>query len=234
MTRFRFFRGNILMTQKQLARNNIILLICLLLIIFFYPALSKQRLLMRDVIFTAIILSGTYSLEFAKKTRNILIISGIVTIVLTWFYYFFAKDILGLVSFLSFFSFNMFITVFMIRHIAKSQKVTLTIIVNSINGYLLIGILGAVLLAIAETTQRFFFHINTGAINFAGDAAAGFHDYLYFSFVTLTTLGYGDITPVSALAKSLTVVIAISGQLYLTILIALLVGKYLSNPEKKS
>jgi hypothetical protein len=189
---------------------------------------------MRDVIFTAIILSGTYSLEFAKKTRNILIISGIVTIVLTWFYYFFAKDILGLVSFLSFFSFNMFITVFMIRHIAKSQKVTLTIIVNSINGYLLIGILGAVLLAIAETTQRFFFHINTGAINFAGDAAAGFHDYLYFSFVTLTTLGYGDITPVSALAKSLTVVIAISGQLYLTILIALLVGKYLSNPEKKS
>ena len=222
------------MTQKQLARNNIILLICLLLIIFFYPALSKQRLLMRDVIFTAIILSGTYSLEFAKKTRNILIISGIVTIVLTWFYYFFAKDILGLVSFLSFFSFNMFITVFMIRHIAKSQKVTLTIIVNSINGYLLIGILGAVLLAIAETTQRFFFHIHTGAINFAGDAAAGFHDYLYFSFVTLTTLGYGDITPVSALAKSLTVVIAISGQLYLTILIALLVGKYLSNPEKKS
>ena len=234
MTLFRFVRGNILMTQKQLARNNIILLICLLLIIFFYPALSKQRLLMRDVIFTAIILSGTYSLEFAKKTRNILIISGIVTIVLTWFYYFFAKDILGLVSFLSFFSFNMFITVFMIRHIAKSQKVTLTIIVNSINGYLLIGILGAVLLAIAETTQRFFFHINTGAINFAGDAAAGFHDYLYFSFVTLTTLGYGDITPVSALAKSLTVVIAISGQLYLTILIALLVGKYLSNPEKKS
>ena len=222
------------MTQKQLARNNIILLFCLLLVIFFYPALSKQRLLMRDVIFTAIILSGTYSLEFAKKTRNILIISGIVTIVLTWFYYFFAKDILGLVSFLSFFSFNMFVTVFMIRHIAKSQKVTLTIIVNSINGYLLIGILGAVLLAIAETTQRFFFHIDTGAINFAGDAAAGFHDYLYFSFVTLTTLGYGDITPVSALAKSLTVVIAISGQLYLTILIALLVGKYLSNPEKKS
>ena len=221
------------MTEKQLARNNIILLICLLLIIFFYPTLSKQRLLIRDVIFTAIILSGTYSLDFSKKIRNILIISGIVTIVLTWFYYFLPKDILGLVSFLSFFSFNMFVTVFMIRHIARSQEVTLTIIINSINGYLLIGILGAVLLAIAETIQKSFFHINTVAINFAGNAAAGFHDYLYFSFVTLTTLGYGDVTPVSAFAKSLTVVIAISGQLYLTILIALLVGKYLSNPEKR-
>jgi voltage-gated potassium channel len=221
------------MTQKQLARNNIILLFCLLLVIFFYPALSKQRLLMRDIIFTAIILSGTYSLDFAKKTRNILIISGIVTIVLTWIYYFFNKDILGLVSFLSFFSFNMFVTMFMIRHIARSKEVTLTIIINSINGYLLIGILGAVLLAIAETMQKSFFHTNARAINFAGDAAAGFHDYLYFSFVTLTTLGYGDVTPVSTFAKSLTVVIAISGQLYLTILIALLVGKYLSNPEKR-
>ena len=225
--------GNILMTQKQLARNNIILLFCLLLVIFFYPALSKQRLLIRDVIFTAIILSGTYSLDFAKKTRNILIISGIITIVLTWIYYFFDKDILGLASFLSFFSFNMFVTVFMIRHIARSKEVTLTIIINSINGYLLIGILGAVLLAIAENVQKSFFHINTRAINFAGDAAAGFHDYLYFSFVTLTTLGYGDITPVSAFAKSLTIVIAIVGQLYLTILIALLVGKYLTNPEKR-
>ena len=224
--------GNILMTQKQLTRNNIILLICLLLIIFFYPSLSKQRLLIRDIIFTAIILSGTYSLDFAQKPRNILFISGIVTIFLTWTDYFFAKDILRLVFFLSFFSFNMFITVFMVRHIARSQQVMLTIIINSINGYLLIGILGALLLAVAEITQKFFFHINTGAINFSGDTAAGFHDYIYFSFVTLTTLGYGDITPVSAFAKSLTILIAISGQLYLTILIAILVGKYLIRPGK--
>ena len=222
---------NILMTQKQLTRNNIILLVCLLLIIFFYPSLSKQRLLMRDIIFTAIILSGTYSLDFAKKTRNILIIPGIVTIFLTWIDHFFAKDILRLVSFLSFFSFNLFITMFMVRHIARSKEVTLTIIINSINGYLLIGILGTLLLAIANIVQKFFFHIDTGAINFAGKAAAGFHDYLYFSFVTLTTLGYGDITPVSAFAKSLTIVIAITGQLYLTILIAMLVGKYLSRTK---
>jgi voltage-gated potassium channel len=220
------------MTQKQLTRNNIILLICLLLIIFFYPALSTQRLLMKDIIFTAIILSGTYSLDFPKKNRRILIVSGIITIVLIWLDHFFINDALGLVSFLSFFCFNTFITVFMIRHIAKSQQITLTIIINSINGYLLIGVLGALLLAIAELVQKFFHHIDTRAINFAGDTVAGFHDYLYFSFVTLTTLGYGDITPVSAFAKSLTIVIAIVGQLYLTILVAMLVGKYLSRPGK--
>jgi voltage-gated potassium channel len=224
--------GHGVMTQKQLTRNNIILLICLLFTIFFYPSLSKQRLLMRDIIFTVIIVSGTYSLDFAKRTRNILIVSGALTIIMTWLGYVFVYDLLKLVSFLSFFCFNLFITVFMIRHIARSQQVTSTIIINSINGYLLIGILGAVLLAMMEIVQKFFFHIDTGAINFAGHTAAGFHDYLYFSFVTLTTLGYGDVIPVSAFAKSLTIVIAISGQLYLTILIAMLVGKYLSRPGK--
>lgn len=160
-------------------------------------------------------------------------VSGIITIVLTWLDYFFVSDVLGLVGFFSFFCFNIFIAVFMIRHIARSQQVTLTIILNAINGYLLIGILGAVLLTMASLIQKSFFHIDISAIKFAGDATAGFHDYLYFSFVTLTTLGYGDITPVSPFAKSLTIVIAIIGQLYLTILIAMLVGKYLSNHKKR-
>ena len=108
---------------------------------------------------------------------------------------------------LSFFFFNLFIVVLMVRHIAQSKKVNFTIILNSINGYLLIGILGAVLLIMAELLQKFLYHLNTGAINFAGGIAQGFHDFLYFSFVTLTTLGYGDVTPVSAFAKSVTLII---------------------------
>ncbi len=220
------------MTQKQLTRNNIILLICLLLIIFFFPSLSKQRLLMRDIIFSAIILFGSFSLDFAKKTRRILIVSGMVTICLSWLHYFFTNTVLGFAGFLSFFCFNLFIAVFMIRHIARSHRVTVTIIINSINGYLLIGVLGAVLLAMTEFMQKFFLKMDAGAIQFSGHAAEGFHDYLYFSFVTLTTLGYGDITPVSALAKSTTIIIAVTGQLYLTILIAMLVGKFLIRHEK--
>ena len=220
------------MEQKKLTRNNVILLTCLLVTIFFFPALTSHRLLLRDIIFTAIILSGIFSLDFAKKARRILIASGVVTICLSWLNYFFTNDLLGFVAFLSFFCFNLFITVFMIRHIARSKQVTVTIIINSINGYLLIGILGAVLLAITEIVQKIFLKLDTETINFAGSTAAGFHDYLYFSFVTLTTLGYGDITPVSTFAKSLTIIIAIVGQLYLTILVAMLVGKLLSRPEK--
>ncbi|MEM7717215.1 MAG: potassium channel family protein [Cyanobacteria bacterium P01_A01_bin.68] len=55
---------------------------------------------------------------------------------------------------------------------------------------------------------------------------------MYFSFTTLTTLGYGDIIPVSPLAKMLTNLEAIIGQLYPAILIAILVGGYISQRRK--
>ena len=219
------------MKQNKLTRNNIILLICLLVIILFYPLLSFYRLLMKIILFTAIIFFGTFSLDFVKRAKKILIASGTVTIFLNWLDYFFSNPVSDLVFFFSFFCFNLFIVVFMVRHIAKSKKVNVTIIINSINGYLLIGILGAVLLAMAEILQKFLYHLDTGAINFAGGTAQGFHDFLYFSFITLTTLGYGDVTPVSAFAKSVTLIIAVTGQLYLTILIAILVGKFLSRTE---
>jgi len=215
------------MTQNKLTRNNIILLICLLTTVLFQPLLLVHLGLIAKIIFTAIILSGTFALEFKKRTRNILIVSGTVAIFLNWLSYFIINDLLKITAFFSFFCFNMFITVFMIRHIARSQNVTLTILISSINAYLLIGVLGAVLLVMEEILRKLVFHLEAGAINFAGSSAQGFHDYLYFSFITMTTLGYGDIIPISSSAKSIAIIIAVAGQLYLTILVAMLVGKFL-------
>ncbi len=219
------------MTQNKLARNNIILLICLLIAVLFHPLLSVHSGLILKIIFTAIILSGIFSLEFRKRTRHILITFGIVTIFLNWLSFFIINDWLIITMYFSFFFFNMFITVFMIRHIARSKNVTLTILINSINAYLLIGVLGAVLLVMEEILRKIGFHLDAGGINFAGSGAQGFHDYLYFSFVTMTTLGYGDVTPVSSFAKSTTIIIAVAGQLYLTMLVAMLVGKFLSRTK---
>lgn len=215
------------MIQKKLTRNNIIL-ICLLIIILFLPVLSEK--VIRHLIFSAIIVLGSYSLDFRPKVRIILNASGTVTILLIWLYYFF--NLFGLAAFLSFFCFNVFITVFMIRHIFKSKRVTGTIIINSINCYLLIGLLGAVLLSMMEKIQKLVFQSDIAAINFIGSTAEGFHEYLYFSFVTLSTLGYGDITPISFIAKSITLIIAVTGQFYMTILVAVLVGKFLRQDEK--
>jgi voltage-gated potassium channel len=219
------------MPQNKLTINNLILLICLLIAVLFHPLLSVHLGLISKIIFTAIILFGTFALEFKKRTRNILIASGTVTIFLTWLSYFIINDWLKITAFFSFFCFNMFIAVFMIRHIARSKNVTLNILISSINGYLLIGVLGALWLAMEEILRKFVFHLDAGGIKFAGSGAQGFHDYLYFSFVTMTTLGYGDVTPVSSFAKSTTIIIAVAGQLYLTMLVAMLVAKFLSRTQ---
>jgi hypothetical protein len=66
------------------------------------------------------------------------------------------------------------------------------------------------------------------AASFAGAPAAdmGLSTSMYFSFVTIATLGYGDIVPVTAPARGLAVVEAISGQMYLAVLVARLVSLY--------
>jgi hypothetical protein len=57
-------------------------------------------------------------------------------------------------------------------------------------------------------------------------------EFQYFSFVTITTLGYGDITPVTEVAKAITALEAVVGQLYLVVAVAWLVGMYVSKKSK--
>ena len=58
--------------------------------------------------------------------------------------------------------------------------------------------------------------------------------YLYYSFVTITTLGYGDITPLTDKASGLAIVEAIIGQFYLVVLVAWLVGMYISKRQNEA
>jgi voltage-gated potassium channel Kch len=53
-------------------------------------------------------------------------------------------------------------------------------------------------------------------------------DLLYFSFVTLTTVGFGDVAPISILAKRLAIFEAAMGSIYMAIIIAMIVGRYMS------
>jgi hypothetical protein len=58
-------------------------------------------------------------------------------------------------------------------------------------------------------------------------------DAIYFSFVTLATLGYGDLVPVSRVARGLAVIEAVAGQLYLAVMIARLVGSYIQVADRR-
>jgi hypothetical protein len=56
--------------------------------------------------------------------------------------------------------------------------------------------------------------------------------FIYYSFVTMSTLGYGDITPISSPARSLSVLTAVVGQFYIAVLIARLVGMHIAQAQR--
>jgi len=63
------------------------------------------------------------------------------------------------------------------------------------------------------------------------EAGASISDYVYFSFITLMTIGYGDITPYSELAKKIVVIAALVGHFYTVFITALIIGKLFQNNQ---
>ncbi|NET37796.1 MAG: two pore domain potassium channel family protein [Cyanothece sp. SIO1E1] len=109
--------------------------------------------------------------------------------------------------------------------VAKSKRVTGNIICGAIAAYLLIGVSASLLATLIET-------VHPGAFLRGGELLSRdgvFDNLLYYSLVTLTTIGYGDITPNVAIAQSLSIALGLIGQIYLTVLVAMLVGKFLKD-----
>lgn len=90
--------------------------------------------------------------------------------------------------------------------------------------YLLIGLGWALAFSVLEHAQPGAFHDPSGGSPHDHAVLAGFPHLIYYSFTTLTTLGFGDIVPKSPLARALTTIEAVMGQLYLALLVARLVG----------
>jgi VanZ family protein len=95
-------------------------------------------------------------------------------------------------------------------------------IFGAVTLYLLLGLIWAVAYAAIESAMPGSF---AGKLN----PQSALADWAYFSFVTLTTVGYGDITPVARAARSLAMLEALIGQLYPAIIIARLVSLGPSN-----
>jgi voltage-gated potassium channel Kch len=106
------------------------------------------------------------------------------------------------------------------------------LVYGSISVYLLIGVAWAYVYSALESTSPGSFHYaqQTSSLD---TSPVPLSLVVYYSYVTLATLGYGDITPVTTPAQSLAVLEAITGQFYLTILVARLVGIFIFDKSKQ-
>ena len=118
-----------------------------------------------------------------------------------------------------------FIVAHLLRFIVRARRVDTNVLCAGISGYLLLGLLWLPMYVMVARLDPGAFTLPAGSS--AGATLDGFSAF-YFSFSTLCTVGYGDITPVSKVARMLAVTEAITGLFYVAVLISRLVALHSS------
>jgi hypothetical protein len=123
-----------------------------------------------------------------------------------------------------------------LKVIFTTRHVTLDLLCASLCVYLLLGLVWALAFSLMGIVNPLAFTFTQAAAK--GDFDLGLDsgqaaEAIYFSFATLTTLGYGDIVPSSHASRLLTVLEAVVAQLYLTVLVARLVGLHIVHSQER-
>ena len=137
-------------------------------------------------------------------------------------------DGITFIKLLSYFVFYGLVTYQIMNYVFLSKKVTGDVILGIICGYLSLGLLSFFLFYIIE-----YFEPNSYSnIVFSPDSIEVAKEQLmYFSYVTLLTIGYGEIVPLSEVAQKGAILVALMGQFYIAILTAIVVGKFINQAQ---
>ncbi|MGB2116092.1 MAG: ion channel [Flavobacteriaceae bacterium] len=118
----------------------------------------------------------------------------------------------------------------MIKQIWDSKIVDKSVFLGLMSGYLSLGLIAFFMfLAIESSFPNSFDGLSNSIIN---GASFKNESLLYYSFITLLTIGYGEITPLTAMAQKASILTGLMGQFYIVIVTAVVIGKYISNPKK--
>ena len=202
--------------KQVLPNSNLFLLISICFFIFiipFFPVSSHQYF--RGIFFSLIFFTSIFTLNSGRK---FIFTGAVIAFITEWIAEWINMPLLTYASLVTNILFFQIIVIKLIIQIARSKKASASVIFESINAYLLMGIMFAVWVTLAM-----LYDPNSFSFPFENPTTM---DYLYYTFVTMTTLGYGEITPTLPYAKSLSILIATSGQIYVAVIIAMLVGKY--------
>ena len=176
-----------------------------------------------QVLFTLLLFSGLYAVSDGKRALAVAAVFAGPALVLAWVGRFTVNTAVDGIEALLLAGFLVFTATQILKYIVRARRVTAELIFGAVSVYLMMGIGGAFLFAVLDLWSPGSLRMPSSAGS-AVDDATRFSAVAYYSFVTLTTLGYGDITPVSRLARSLSTLEAVKGQQYLAVLVARVVG----------
>jgi len=180
-----------------------------------------------QILLIVLIVTSIFIIQTLPRKRFLTygLVIALIVFLFIWNRYQALKYIEG-AAYIFLFAYFSFITYFLFKDLFRSKKITVSVIIGAFSGYFMIGVIcffifGYFDLAYPDTT-------NVDLTN-----ANGVEDMFYFSFITLTTIGYGDFAPTSALGQKIAILEGLIGQFYIAIVMAVLVGKFLANPEMK-
>ena len=180
--------------------------------VFIFPLMQTESSLFGILLISAIIFLAAYDIS-----RRLIFI-GLIAVVIEVGTR--TTDFISL-NYLAVVTTNLFL-IYIVGNVVldmmRQRSVTLFTLLQAVNGYLLMGIMFISLVVFCE-------HTFPGSYLLKGEESM---DLVYYTLVTLTTVGYGDITPQIPVAKSLSMIIAISGQFYIAVVVAIIVGKFAS------
>ncbi len=214
--------------------GNFTILLCLLLAVILIPPFLETEQGARLII--TLLLSGVVlqTLNLFAQSRNqflVVLALAIPSLVGRWAVIFTQNRALLIFFSLAWILFLGLAVILILRLVLTARRVTYDSISGAICGYLLFGLMCSFIFALIEI----FYPGSFGA----GGAAANFYvgpkhirqeifQFIYFSLVTLASLGYGDIIPLSPPARAVAAIEGIAGQFYIAVLIARLVSLHSS------
>ncbi len=215
-------------------RNNFTyLLVALLIFIIVLPVAYDLGLISlkasRFLAISSLLVVGIWSLRGAGRLYSIGMLTVIVGIILSLLSIARDDDTLHVFSELALFVFLALAVFNTLRQVAVGNDISPNRIIGATCVYLMLGVIWSTAYSALEFVQPGSFAGLTESTSPAWNP-----DWVYFSFVTITTLGYGDILPLTQSARSLAFAEAIVGQFYIAVLVAGLVGAYISERADNS
>jgi voltage-gated potassium channel len=201
-----------------------------LILFFFLPELVFSLFdykIRFPLLITILTVSSTPLIHFQKRNMVIIFFMVIAVIGMTVFWSMYIGAIqFSLPAIFILFIYFSFISYFLYKDVFTSKRVTLAIVIGSFSGYFIIGVLFFLAYSIFDIPFP-----DTLSIDL--ESEEGLNQVFYFSFVTLTTIGYGDYLPTSSLGQKLAIFEALIGQFYIAAVIATIVGKFIAQDSAK-
>jgi hypothetical protein len=205
------------------------LLIALVLLFFFVPFVEeiKGGDLIVSALLSLVLLSAVLAVASRGRTLAVALLLAIPAVAGRWINHFQPHLVPASIFLVAGIGLVAFVVVNLLRFVLRASSVDAEVLCASISAYLMLGLIWTMAYWLVEQLNPGAFAFNTASGT--KESMEGFNAF-YFSFITLSTVGYGDITPVSKVARMLAAMEAMTGLLYVAVLIARLVALY-STPK---